>query len=313
MKPMLASDWDEGKQTYPVIAQPKIDGVRGLNMLGKLTGRSLKPFKNRHVTDLFGHSALLGLDGEFAAEHECNPDLCRLTTSALGTITGQPYVIWHLFDYATPETREMPYHIRRRILSERLEYLRLTVPHIAKHLQLVPSVECSDAATVAHFDSKWLDQGYEGTILRDPMGLHKQGRSTVKEGGLLRIKRFVDFEFTVTEVIEGDENTNEAQINELGHTFRSSHQENKVKNGLLGAMKGTLLADVCDAGKVLFPRGSEVHVGAGRMTHAQRKEFFENPALLMSFVSKGKLFPKGTKDKPRFPTWQGFRSAEDMS
>lgn len=94
MKPMLASDWDEEKQRFPVIAQPKIDGLRGLNMYGRLTGRSLKQFKNKHVTSLFSHSALIGLDGEFAAHDQRHPDLCRMTTSALGTIEGEPYVLW---------------------------------------------------------------------------------------------------------------------------------------------------------------------------------------------------------------------------
>ena len=47
MKPMLAEDFDESKLIFPLIAQPKIDGVRGLNMLGTLTGRSLKTHKKR--------------------------------------------------------------------------------------------------------------------------------------------------------------------------------------------------------------------------------------------------------------------------
>jgi len=313
MKPMLATDWDEMKQRFPVLAQPKIDGVRGLNMTGRLTGRSLKPFKNKYVTAQFSHSALLGLDGEFAAQAATHSDLCRLTTSALGTIAGEPYVLWHLFDYVTIETRSLSYRHRHGLLQERVEYLKRILPEVATHLRVVPFTECTTLAEVEELDAGWLDDGYEGSILRAPAAPHKQGRSTVTEGWLLRVKRFVDFEFTVTELIEGDENQNAAQINELGQTFRTSHQENKVKNGMVGAMRGTLLDDVCDGGKVLFQRGAEVHVGAGRMTHEQRKGFWEKPETLKALVCKGKLFPKGTKDKPRFPTWQSFRIAEDMS
>lgn len=313
MKPMLAETWDEARQRFPVYAQPKIDGVRALNITGKLTGRSLKTFKNEHVTKLLSHSALYGFDGELAAEAETHPELCRLTSSALGTIKGQPFVLWHLFDYVTPETRELPYHKRLAALRDRVEVLRTEQPELAKHLRVIKSCECTHAAALAHFESQWLEQGYEGVILRDPYGLHKDGRVTVREGTFLRIKRFVDFEFVVEEIIEGDENQNEAQTNELGQTFRTSHQANKVPNGMVGSMVGRVLEDVVSDGEVLFPKGSKVTVGAGRLTHDQRREFFQRPALLMAMVSKAKFFPKGIKDKPRFPTWQSFREAEDRS
>lgn len=50
MKPLLADDWVESKLVFPLIGQPKVDGVRALNMVGKLTARSLKPFKNKYLT-----------------------------------------------------------------------------------------------------------------------------------------------------------------------------------------------------------------------------------------------------------------------
>jgi DNA ligase-1 len=313
MKPMLACDWDEEQQRFPVIAQPKIDGVRGLNMFGKLTGRSLKQFKNKHITQLFSHSALIGLDGEFAAQAETHPDLCRMTTSALGTIEGQPYVLWWLFDYVTIETQALPYHKRFGELKDRLSFLRRTYPNLAQHLRVVPSFICTHPATLHHFETEWLEQGYEGVILRDPDGLHKQGRSTIKEGGLHRIKRFVDFEFIVHTVIEGDENRNEAQTNELGRTFRTSHQANKVPNGMVGTVVGTILEDVLIGGEVLFAKGQDVTVSAGCMTHDQRRAWWEDGGRqLNAVVSKAKFFPKGIKDKPRFATWQGFRLREDM-
>ena len=56
MKPMLASDFEEGRAQFPLFAQPKVDGVRAMNMTGTLTGRSLKKFKNKFVTKLLSHS-----------------------------------------------------------------------------------------------------------------------------------------------------------------------------------------------------------------------------------------------------------------
>lgn len=315
MKPMLASDYAEDKIRFPVIAQPKIDGVRALNMTGTLTGRSLKKHANRHVTGYFSHSSLAGFDGEMAAGQECHPDLCRLTTSALSTIDSAPWIMWHVFDYVTPETKSLPYEQRLVAMASRVAALKADpqLHKLACHLQLIPSVMCASLEQLLEVDAVWLDMGYEGTILRDPQGLHKQGRSTVKEGGLLRIKRFIDFEVEVTEILEGVTNTNEAQTNELGLQFRSTHQENMVPNGMVGAMMGRVIKDILDSkGAVLFAEGSIVKIGAGSMTHEDRVRFFKEPALLIGQIAKAKMFPKGVKDKPRFPTFQSIRSKTDL-
>jgi DNA ligase-1 len=311
MKPMLASDWTEGKVRFPVIVQPKIDGVRALNMTGTLTGRSLKQHANQHVTTLFSRQVLIGMDGEMAAQKETHPDLCRITSSALSTITGEPFVLWWLFDYVTGITAGWAYKDRLAALREKVHDL-LGTHAVGQHLRMIPSTLVNSQEELDKLDAMYLDAGYEGTILRDPAGLHKQGKSTVREGGLLRIKRFVDFEFVIDEVIEGEENQNDAQLNELGQTFRSTHQENMIPNGMVGALIGRTLDVVKDGDRVLFEKGQQVRVGAGRMTHDDRKRFFQNKALIVGRIGKGKLFPKGIKDKPRFPTFQSFRDASDM-
>lgn len=313
MKPMLASDAVESKIVFPCIAQPKIDGVRGLNMLGALTGRSLKTHANIHATNFFSMGAFCGFDGEMAAEHECNPELCRLTTSALSRIEGEPWVMWHVFDYLTPDTMLLPYVDRLRALGDRVAYLKDTMPTIAAHLKPIEWHVCANMEQLLALDSKWLDMGYEGTIVRKPDGLHKQGRSTVREGGLLRIKRFIDAEARVIEIIEGESNGNEATINELGQTERSTHQANMTPNGMVGAMMCELLKDVVgNNGALLFAAGQVIKVGAGRMPHDQRKRYFENQNELLGETIKFKSFPVGVKDKPRFPTFQTIRASSDL-
>ena len=308
MKPLLADDWVEDKLTFPMFGQPKVDGVRALNMTGKLTGRSLKPFKNRYLTTQLSHSSLVGFDGELAAESHVHPDLCRITSSATGTILGEPYVLWWLFDYITPETKSWPYKHR---FAHILNAIRDTPPQLQRHLRTMPTRIITSLSELEDYDAENLEAGYEGTILRDPEASHKEGRSG-KKPILWRIKRFIDFEFSVHEIIEGEENQNEAQVNELGNTFRSSHQENKVANGMVGAMLGNVLADVYDGDTLLFRMGQEVRVSAGRMTHEQRKHYFIHQDEFKRAIHKAKFFPKGIKDKPRFPTWQAFRQLEDM-
>ena len=308
MKPHLLDDWQPDKLVFPLIGMPKVDGVRALNLTGKLTARSLKPFKNRYLTTRFSHSALIGFDGEMAAQHHQHPDLCRLTSSATGTITGEPWVLWWLFDYVTVATRELGY-------ADRLEELKRAVeeapPELKLHLRLMPWKWLNSIEELEEYDAENLLAGYEGTVICGPNATHKDGRAG-KKLFKWRIKRFVDFEFSVHEIIEGEENQNEAQINELGQTFRSSHQENKVANGMVGAMLGSVLSDVYDGDTLLFRMGQEVRVGAGCMTHDQRRYFFIHQDEFKRAIHKAKFFPKGIKDKPRFPTWQTFRQAEDM-
>lgn len=308
MKPHLLDNWQPDKLVFPLIGQPKIDGVRALNMAGRLTGRSLKTFKNRYLTTQLSHSSLIGMDGELAAESHVHPDLCRITSSATGTIEGQPYVLWWLFDYVTVETKELGYIDRLQALEDAIKAAPLG---LQPHLRMIPWRWLHSLEELEAYDTENLLAGYEGTVLCGPNMPHKDGRAG-KKLFKWRIKRFVDFEFTVHTVIEGEENQNEAQTNELGNTFRSSHQENMVANGMVGAMLGTVLADIFDGDTLLFSKGQEVRVGAGCLTHEQRRYYFNNQDEFKRLVHKAKFFPKGIKDKLRFPTWQSFRNAEDM-
>lgn len=300
MKPMLCSNYDESKLRFPLFAQPKIDGVRGWNPDGNMVGRSLKSFKNKHATQFFSRSEFAGLDGELAAADERDPMLCTKTSSALTTIEGTPFLLWHCFDYVTEHTIAMPY-------SERYKRLQDVVNNLGGHLRYVPSRYCYNLEELLMWDDTFLYDGYEGTIIRDPNGMHKQGRSTVREGGLLRIKRFTEEEATVVGITEGNRNDNVALINELGKTYRTSHQENKVPNGQVGNLQCTILKD-----SDLFKAGDLITVSPGNMTEAECKYYFENPRAIIGQVIKFKHFAKGVKDKPRFPTFQCIRAAEDI-
>lgn len=313
-KPMLAEDFDQDKLVFPLGAQPKIDGVRGLNMLGRLTGRSLKAHKNKYTTAFYSKSCLIGMDGELAANHECHADLCRLTSSAVGTIAGEPYTLWWLFDYVTVETRKLTYKDRYAALIERVRELYHIDNEVWQHIRVVPMVICNNLEELLALENKWLEEGYEGVCIRKLDGMHKEGRSTVREGGLLRIKRFIEAEALVTQVLEGEENCNDPQINELGKQFRSSHKSNMVPNGQVGSLRATLLADVFDpVTKVkLLDKGQEITISPGNMPHDMRKHYLLHPEELLQHVVKFKFFPKGLKDKPRFPTFVSVRSKEDM-
>lgn len=314
MSLMLASDFEESKLRFPLGAQPKIDGVRGANLTGKLLARSLKEIRNRHTFRFFSRSYFAGFDGELAAEHECHPDLCRLTTSATSSIEGQPFVLWWLFDYVTVDTQNLPYYERYKALANRLAELTadpIYQPY-AGHLRIMPMVMCNSLEQLLAYEEECLEAGYEGVCVRDLKGMHKKGRSTVREGGLLRIKRFIEDEAIVTGIIEGERNENDAQINELGKTFRSTHQENMIPNGMVGNIQAVACKDVFDGKKQVIGKGQLLTISPGNMPHDQRKMYFENRHLLVGKTIKYKFFPKGIKEKPRFPTFVTIRDSTDM-
>ena len=311
MKPMLACDWDENKITFPVIAQPKIDGVRAINNQGVLFARSMKAIANLFTRRYFSHDHLDGLDGELAAEYECNPDLCRITTSATSTVAGEPWVMWWVFDMYHPTAT---FKERLEMLTERLyEAARQGLPGVDR-IRIVPHRVCHNLEELLEYDNENLEAGYEGTIFRNPNGKYKEGRSTVREGFLVRIKRFVDGEAEVLEFVEGNTNNNELQTNELGYAKRSTHQENMTPNGMVGAIIGKNLADVVDPStkKVVVEKGAIITIGAGSMPHDERAAIWKERHKHVGRISKYKTFPKGVKDKPRFPTHQTFRDPSDM-
>ena len=116
-------------------------------------------------------------------------------------------------------------------------------------------------------------------------------------------------------ITEGDRNDNVAQINELGRTFRTSHQENKVPNGMVGSIQMKSLEDVYDPQdktKLLIAKGSLFNAAPGALTHDERNFYFENQHRFLEQIAKVKFFPKGIKDKPRFPQFFSLRSKEDL-
>lgn len=315
LKPHLACDWSEArverllKERGYVIVLPKIDGVRGCNLAGRMTGRSLKDHGNKFITRFYSDNFYLGFDGELAAQSETHPDLCRLTSSAVGTHEGEPYTVWHIFDWLREGIVQLPYEKRLEALAKYLT--SVNSQWTERRVRPISWFIAHDMESVQSYDDHFLDLGYEGSIVRDPMGMHKNGRCTEREGAYLRIKRFIEVDALVLDFQEGETNTNVATLNPLGQTERSTHQENMIPNGMVGNMTCRLLEDVVYRGTKLFNEGEEVTVAPGRMTHDDRKAHFLKPSGLIGHRIKVKTFPVGVKDKMRFPTYQSHRIGSD--
>lgn len=315
VKPQLAEDAVLDKVKFPCIVQPKIDGVRALNLNGTLTGRSLKPFEGFGITEYFSRPEFIGLDGEMTLGNKsnCGERLCSLTTGAMGRfqgVTEMPDLHWWVFDLIDENTRSKSYLRRYEMLSAYLEDLRG-----ADRVHLVPMFMATNAAELQGYIAHNFDLGYEGTIIRNPEAPYKPGRATQKGQELWRVKPWADAEILVTGISEGEVNTNEAKKNALGRTERSSAKAGMVANGQIGSIQGVMLADFHDpfTGKLLFPKDLPVTVGSGEMTVAEAEYYFRNPNEIIGHIVKFKHMTHGVKDKPRFPTYMSHRLPQDMS
>lgn len=315
IKPLLAEDADLANVKFPCWLQPKIDGVRALNLNGTLTGRSLDPFEGFGITEHFSRPEYIGLDGEMTmgSKANCGERLCSLTTGAMGRFKGVSEMAdlhWWVFDMITPATVKLPYEERYFMLAEHV----LGLQHPGNRVQMVPFFPCFSLEQLNSGIADLFEDGYEGAIIRNPRALYKEGRATKKNQELWRVKPWADAEIRVTGITEGQMNANEAKTNTLGRTERSSAKAGMVPNGQVGSVQGTLLADFHDpiTGRLLFAKGLSITVGSGEMSVAEATRYFREQHLIVNHVVKFKHMTHGVKDLPRFPTYMSHRLAQDM-
>lgn len=292
MKPMLAVEAKDFK--YPIYASPKLDGIRAVIDDAMVLSRSLKPIPNAFVQDTLGHAALSGLDGELTVGPANHKNVMQATTSGVMSRDGEPDFTFWLFDFWTNVT--MPYGERLQIMQRAQ---RDGVFDGQTRVQLLEQVLVHNDEELRAYERSILEQGFEGVMLRSPAGVYKYGRSTAREGYLLKLKRFVDAEAVVIGFEEKMHNANEATVDELGHTKRSSHQANLVPMDTLGAL---VVKDV--------KTGVSFSIGTG-FDDALRKEIWTRRQHYIDQLVTYKHFEVGAVDKPRFPVFKSFRASID--
>ena len=291
LRPMLAADCkgDLSKLRFPLLASKKIDGVRCLIVDGKPVSRTLKPIRNRYVQQYLQHWQLPDLDGELVVGQATHPNAMQNTTSGVMSADGEPDFTYHVFDlYSSTDT----FHSR---------YSDLSLLELPLRVRVHPHRVIFSVAELGAMEEQALAEGYEGLIVRDPRGAYKENRSTLREGGMVKIKRHVDAEAIVLGAEELMHNANEATTNALGYTERTSHLANQVGMGTLGSLHVRLLSDP----------DVEFSVGTG-MTAEDRTWMWNNREQMVGKIIKYRSFPVGVKDKPRHPVFLGFRDPEDL-
>lgn len=276
-KPMLAATLEtlDGVR-YPVLASPKLDGIRCLMQAGKALSRTGKAIPNAAARKYLESLPLDGCDGELMVH---GVDFQDVTSAFMSRATALP-AGWYfgVFD-CLPVSAGEPYSERFARLTARLAAL----PDGARrHVVLVPHLTINNRAELEAFEARTVASGFEGVMLRNPRAPYKFGRSTAREASLVKWKRFADAEAVVI-----------------------GSQQLVTATGPAAGLGALCVRDIAT--------GCEFEIGTG-FTSAQRTQFWteRNGSLIGRVVKYRHFAVSGVKDKPRFPSFVGFRALEDM-
>lgn len=297
-RPMLASTLDEeslSKLKFPALASIKLDGIRALVIDSVVYSRSMKPIPNSSVQKLFGKPEYNGFDGELIYGEPNAPDVYNRSMECMkkeprNVEDFEDNIRFYVFDL----------HDLNAGYRDRLHSLAMRIGHFGdKHIWTVQHVDIDSIESLLKFEKLALSEGYEGVMVRSIDGGYKNGRSTPKQQWLGKLKRFQDSEAEILEIIPLKKTVDGFTINELGYRKTSTRKDTKQIMQTMGSIR---VKDV--------KSGVEFEIGSG-FTQEQRDDFWENQAAYLGQLVKYKYFEIG-KEKPRFPIYQGFRSAEDL-
>jgi DNA ligase-1 len=196
--PMLALDFNKRGDAikFPCYAQEKLDGVRCLAIQGKgLYSRQGKKFP--HMESIASESDALPpgtiLDGELYSDTLTFQEIVGLVKKETLLPKDLPKMK-HIFLWVYDTIREGSY-------TDRKKWLEDLFTKKFNHLRLLPTEECKDIEDVHRLHAKYVEEGYEGLILRNKAGPYKVG---FRSKDLQKYKEFQDDEFTVIGFTEGD-------------------------------------------------------------------------------------------------------------
>lgn len=289
-KPLLACEVQLERVKLPVYVSKKLDGIRCVIIDGVAYSRSLKPIRNKYIQSIIGKEKYSGFDGELVVGDIYAKDVFQQSTSGVMSEQGEPDFVFYVFDDFT--NHDLPY-------SERADKMRDKVDTLTDHIKFLGQKLIHTVDDIKLVLGKEQSLGGEGLILRSPNGKYKYGRSTPKQQLSIKVKFFEQDEFEIVGFEERYTNTNEATINELGYTSRSSHKDNLVPTNTLGSL-------VLKCGDTTFKCGTG-------FDDALRKEIWGYKEKYLGKLASIRYMSVGQKTLPRVPSFIGFRDSDDIS
>jgi DNA ligase-1 len=198
--PMLAHKWGDRKHSvgFPLYAQPKLDGLRFLMRDGigwSRQGKLLIPEVYEHLR--FETDGII-IDGELMLPRGDFSFQETMTAAKKFRPELSPRLEYHVYDMYDPANPDMTFEERHAKIYD----VVLTERGVSFPDQVLP-VETNEVDSdndIMRNHARFLEQGYEGTIIRDPGGVYTPGHRSVS---LLKHKDFLDEEFVIVDTMDG--------------------------------------------------------------------------------------------------------------
>jgi ATP-dependent DNA ligase len=287
--PMLAHPYDAAhakKMPFPCLVQPKLDGVRMVARitcaatveLASRTGKSFAHLLPLFEADLVHASAsasaasaasasaasasVLVLDGELYSHGAGFQTVVGMAKNTRTVAAAAGKLRYHVYDLYLPHAPAMPFRARCALLAG-----LVGKGASSSSLELVEAKACETAEAVRGFLQGYLQQGYEGVMLRDPGSAYALGK---RSDGLLKYKLFRDAEYRIVGVDEaGGRDAGTALFvctNADGRRFRVRPMGTLEQRGamlhaateLVGKMLTVRFQELTDDGVPRFPVGVAV-------------------------------------------------------
>ena len=273
-EPMLAIDVSKEKHAHKlnqithVDIQAKLDGTRMLfnRKTKKMYSRRRKeiialPGFEKQIADAFAHldPEIEWIDGELYSHELSFNELQSILRKSKSIDPEKVNTIeYHVFDVMNKD----PWEIRREWLKAIMQ---------STFVKVVPS-KTVKVSEIKKYHDQFVEQGYEGIMLRTLTGLYQNKRSNE----LMKFKVFFDEEFKITNVHHAEHNANK-----------------------LGAIE-------------CITKEGVVFTARPAMTDTEKDEIWKNRKKYIGKWATVKFQEKTEAGAPRFPSLKGIRNKEDM-
>lgn len=302
-KPLLGKDIkDKNSIKFPCYVSTKLDGIRCIFKDGRMISRSLKEIKNKQLQEQFEILKLLtgvnedGVDSEIILDGELYSH--ELTFQEINSVVMShdkevpESLKFHIFDIILDNNPEEPFKTRYEAIID-----GFTRPEFKQLIIVVQQTLIENHMDIQKEFERVLVDGYEGLIIRNLIGKYKFGRSTEKEGLLLKMKPFKTFDAKIIQVYERFENANESFKNELGQSTKRNTKDAKIPTGIAAVFE--------------VRYGENFFKVSLTGTEAFRKEIWENKESYIGKTIEYRAMMVGAKDVPRHAQYIRFRSDKD--
>lgn len=290
---------------YPCLVSRKLDGIRGYRQGLTFYSNSGKPLPSKHIQSLaqdpfWSRFCSFIPDGEWVYGDPASEECYNLTQTAVMSIEWPTHLDkselrFYIFDLYVSG---VGFSARQCAIDKQMQGI------IPPWFVFLTQDRIESPEDLAWFYKEMLQAGYEGVIVRSMGGTYKCGRSTIKEGGMGKLKPYGK-ELYEAEIVGWYplNVTLGSCVNEQGYLKASKAAHNLAEVEAIG---GFIVKD-CRS-------GIEFRIGGGKLfTKSFRYDNFSRVADFIGQLVQYKCMTYGVVDKPRQPTAYRLRSPLDMT